>query len=868
MKSVVILGQGSREHAIQEKLCHHQVELLSSEEEINMRSRVDLVVVGSEKYLVEGIADTSKFPVFGPSQAAARIEGSKIFSKNFMKDNQIPTSNFFVPESKSSLISFFRKSNPSDNTVNSPCKYVIKRDGLFSGKGVYLPNNIEEFESLVQDLDGKILVEERLMGTEVSVMGFCNGKDITLFPQIQDYKRLSSEHGSPNTGGMGSIGPVNVLTESEVQDVKNHMLKVVTGLNFKGVLYAGLMKTSTGVFFLEFNCRMGDPETQVGLGLLDTDLYQIMTDCIEGNKIDYIKWKDKSCACVVLSHSDYPKKKLEKPIRVSFGDLDRSVSVYLSNPNISLGSIKTYGGRVASVVSVSDSISESLENIYNNIYKIHYPGRYFRTDIGLKYMISQNEKKRKLKIGILSSSRGTSIQKLLQMSDISVELIVCDRETEIIDKAKKYKIPYFCFLFEKSKEEYFHKLSNIFETFDLDFIFCVGFKRIIPNSFCKKFEGRLLNIHPSLLPEYKGLFNESIHKKVLDDKVSHSGCTLHYVTGEVDAGRMALQSQYRLRERETLSSLKTEIQKLESDCIVNFLKIQQSVTIDYKKSGVNIDEGDEFVNEIRDEFIGSFCALYPIGDNYFGASTDGVGTKLELANKYGMLENIGFDLVGMCVNDLIVRGIRPKFFLDYIAMDQIDKSKLSTIVGSIKEACSVAECKLIGGETAEMPGVYRSGCLDLAGFSVGTLDGELYPKMEKIKSGMKIYGIPSNGIHSNGFSLVRKLLKYENYNIETLLRPTKIYMECFEIMESFEDSLLGMAHITGGGLVDNIKRILPEDLELEINIDIEDEFEWLMRRSGLKYDQMIRTFNCGYGIALIFDETYSGDEYDLIGRVI
>ena len=222
----------------------------------------------------------------------------------------------------------------------------------------------------------------------------------------------------------------------------------------------------------------------------------------------------------------------------------------------------------------------------------------------------------------------------------------------------------------------------------------------------------------------------------------------------------------------------------------------------------------------------------------------------------------------MCVNDLNVRGIRRKFFLDYIAMDQIDKSKLSTIVGSIKEACSVAECKLIGGETAEMPGVYRSGCLDLAGFSVGTLDGELYPKMEKIKSGMKIYGIPSNGIHSNGFSLVRKLLKYENYNIETLLRPTKIYMECFEIMESFGDSLLGMANITGGGLVDNIKRILPEGLELEINIDIEDEFEWLMRRSGLKYDQMIRTFNCGYGIALIFDETYSGDEYDLIGRVV
>ena len=133
---------------------------------------------------------------------------------------------------------------------------------------------------------------------------------------------------------------------------------------------------------------------------------------------------------------------------------------------------------------------------------------------------------------------------------------------------------------------------------------------------------------------------------------------------------------------------------------------------------------------------------------------------------------------------------------------------------------------------------------------------------------MKIYGIPSNGIHSNGYSLVRKLLKYDDYDINELLKPTKIYMECFEIMESFGDSLLGMAHITGGGLVDNIQRILPDDMETEISVDIEDEFKWLMEKSGLKYDQMIRTFNCGYGVALIFDESYSGDEYDLIGRVV
>jgi len=201
-------------------------------------------------------------------------------------------------------------------------------------------------------------------------------------------------------------------------------------------------------------------------------------------------------------------------------------------------------------------------------------------------------------------------------------------------------------------------------------------------------------------------------------------------------------------------------------------------------------------------------------------------------------------------------------------MDKIDNDKLMTIVESIKRACSTAGCKLIGGETAEMPGVYRSGCLDLAGFSVGTLEGDLYPKVDRIKFGMKIYGIQSNGIHSNGFSLVRKLLKYDNYDVQTLLKPTKIYTECFEIMEKYKDSLLGMAHITGGGLVDNILRILPSGLDVEIKVPLEDEFFWLSEKSGLDYQQMIRTFNCGYGIALIFDDSYTGDDYDVIGRVV
>lgn len=872
MKNIIIIGNGSREHIIKEKLSEHNVDMITNPEEINKRKKVDLVVVGSEKYLTQGIADTSQFPVFGPSKKASKIEGSKIFSKNFMELYQIPTPRFFIPSSKEQLLNYFICSDTRDGKIRSPCQYVIKRDGLFAGKGVYLPKGMVELEQILENIDGKFLVEERLAGTEVSVMGFCNGKDISLFPQICDYKRLSEDSNSPNTGGMGAVGPVEILTPEELEKVRQHMLKVVTKLNFVGVLYAGLMKTEKGVCFLEFNCRMGDPETQVGLNLLESDLYQIMTDCIQNKDIDYIKWSDKCCACVVLSHISYPAKKLKEPIPITFGDLDKNISVYFASPVIEDSKpIRTYGGRIASVVSVTDSIYESLEIIYNNIHKIRYPGRYYRTDIGLNYLLSRSTTKRKLKIGIISSSRGTSIQKLLKDKEklnVSVEVIVANKKTEIYEKAMKYDIPYMYLPISKDKKQYFGKMANILETYDLDFIFAVGYSSIFPPEFCQKFQGKLLNIHPSLLPNYRGYFNLDLHKKVMEDKNIYSGCTLHYVSEKVDAGNIALQRQYKLKEGETLDNLKNEIQKLEADTIINFIKIQQSLPISYNKSGVNIEKGDEFVNEIRDEFIGSFCGIYPIGDKYFGASTDGVGTKIELANQHNMLENIGFDLVGMCVNDLIVRGIKPEFFLDYIAMDKIDNTKLLTMVNSIKRACSVAGCKLIGGETAEMPGVYRYGCLDLAGFSVGTLNGELYPKTERIKPGLKIYGITSNGIHSNGYSLVRKLLKYDDYDIETLLKPTKIYMECFEIMEKYKDSLLGMAHITGGGLTDNIKRILPEELDLEIEVSLEGEFKWLSEKSGLNYHQMLRTFNCGYGIALIFDDSYTGDDYDVIGKVL
>lgn len=859
MPSVIIIGKGAREYAIKDKLENHNVFMIETKQELKAIINyvdINLIIIGPEKYLVEGLVDELVIPTFGPSKKAARIEGSKIYAKNFMKEHNIPTADFQIFETSKDVINFFKYID---------CKnYVIKEDGLAGGKGVYLPENNSQIMNICKHLKGEIIVEEKLYGQEVSVMAFCNGHDLELMPQIKDYKRLGDNNEGKNTGGMGAIGPVNILDDIELKQLKEHMLKVVKVLNFKGVLYAGIMKTISGFYILEFNCRFGDPETQIALNLLDDDLYSILNQTITGQDLN-IKWHDRYCANVVLSHIDYPDKKLKTSVEVNYSNLDNSVKLYWANPINYDDNFYTHGGRVASLVSSANSLYTCLTNIYNNICKINYEGRYYRRDIGLDYLLSHTNN-RKLKIGIISSSKGSSIVKLLAENN-NVEIIISNKLTSILDKAREKNIAHM-YLPMRDKKEYYSKLANILMSFDLDLIFAVGYMHIFPSEFCKTFENKLFNIHPSLLPDHKGLCGDKVHQAVLEREDCFSGCTLHHISPGVDEGRIVLQKQCRVSSDEDIASLKNKIQLLEAQTIIDFIKIQENNIITYKDSGVDINKGDDFVSKIKDENIGSFCAIYKIGDTCLGASTDGVGTKLELANQYNKLENIGFDLVAMCVNDLIVRGIKPKFFLDYMAMNQINQSKLLTIITSIKSACREAGCLLLGGETAEMPGLYRDQCLDLAGFSVGVLDNQLYPKTEQIEKGCRIYGLKSNGLHSNGYSLVRKLLKYHTYDIDQLLKPTKIYMECFDIIDKYQDNLLALAHITGGGLVDNIVRVIPNYLKLDIKVEIKNEFKWIQNKSGLKYQEMIRTFNCGYGIALIFKKDFNISAFDCIGEVV
>jgi phosphoribosylformylglycinamidine cyclo-ligase len=235
--------------------------------------------------------------------------------------------------------------------------------------------------------------------------------------------------------------------------------------------------------------------------------------------------------------------------------------------------------------------------------------------------------------------------------------------------------------------------------------------------------------------------------------------------------------------------------------------------------------------------------------------TDGVGTKIDLANKFKKFDTIGIDLVAMCVNDLIVQGAKPLFFLDYIAVGKLNLNKTKKILDGIFKGCKISECKLIGGETAEMPGIYAKDKFDLAGFSVGIVSKKKILDKKNVKDEDIVLAIPSSGIHSNGYSLVRSLIKKTKLTKilkKEILKPTKIYTK--EILRLTDKNLINAAaHITGGGLIENLLRSVPNNLTLNINlskIKTTKIFKWL-KSQNISDEEMLKTFNCGIGFCII-----------------
>ena len=305
---------------------------------------------------------------------------------------------------------------------------------------------------------------------------------------------------------------------------------------------------------------------------------------------------------------------------------------------------------------------------------------------------------------------------------------------------------------------------------------------------------------------------------------------------------------------------------------------QQNTGLSYKDAGVDIDAGDALIERIKPyakktmregvlNGLGGFGALFEISKKYQNpvlvSGTDGVGTKLKLAFEWGFHDTVGIDLVAMSVNDILVQGAEPLFFLDYFACGKLDIDTAADVIKGIAQGCEQSNCALIGGETAEMPTMYPDGEYDLAGFAVGAVEKDKIINGSTITAGDVILGLASNGVHSNGFSLVRKVLEVSkadlNMNMggvtlqQAISAPTRIYVK--PILATLEQiDIKGMAHITGGGLTENVPRVLPEGLQAVIHSNSWTRsplFQWLQQAGNISDDEMHRVFNCGIGMVVI-----------------
>ncbi|MFQ6002531.1 MAG: phosphoribosylamine--glycine ligase [Candidatus Zixiibacteriota bacterium] len=417
---ILVVGSGGREHALVWKL--HSSSLvekiyaapgnagisklaecveMASENLVGLadfaeRNLIDLTVVGPELPLTLGIVDEFEkrnLRIFGPTKMAAMIEGSKVFAKEFMKKYHIPTASFKIFEKPDKAVDFVRSSD---------MPLVIKADGLAAGKGAFIIEDVNSGISAVQnimvekifkDAGNKVVIEDFLEGEEATILAFTDGKTIFPMPSSRDHKKIYDGDRGPNTGGMGAYAPTPIVDHRMTKRIYDEILEpTIVGLEregriFKGILYAGLMLTERGPKVMEFNCRFGDPETQVILPLLKSDLAEIFMSIVEGDlSFEEVEWKDDFAVCVILASAGYPGK-YEKGKQI-FG-LDKvehaeDVLIFHAGTKRERGRLVTNGGRVLGVTAVDKNVEKAIHKAYDTVEKIRFDGVQFRRDIGYR----------------------------------------------------------------------------------------------------------------------------------------------------------------------------------------------------------------------------------------------------------------------------------------------------------------------------------------------------------------------------------------------------------------------------------------------------------------------------------------------------
>lgn len=415
---VAVIGGGGREHALAVTLAKSPsveklyalpgsdamaavaqcvpvgVEDLSGIAAFCEKEGVDLVVVGPEVPLTEGLADVCQakgIAVFGPNKAAAQMEGSKVFAKNLMKKYNVPTAAY---------ASFTDGAAAKDYITAQGAPIVVKADGLAAGKGVVVAQTVDEalaaVDAIMEDRifgesGGRIVIEECIVGEEASLLAFVDGKTIVPMISAQDHKRIFDGDKGPNTGGMGAYAPAPVMTPELTRTVYDTILVPVVkglaaeGITYQGCLYAGLMITADGPKVVEFNCRFGDPETQAVLPLLDGDLAQIMLACAKGTlTADMVHWKQASACCVIMASKGYPESSHKGDVISGLDSVAPDVQVFHSGTKVVDGQYVTNGGRVLGVTALGATLQEAIDQAYANVRRISFDGQQVRQDIGAK----------------------------------------------------------------------------------------------------------------------------------------------------------------------------------------------------------------------------------------------------------------------------------------------------------------------------------------------------------------------------------------------------------------------------------------------------------------------------------------------------
>lgn len=836
--------------------------------------RIDFAIIGPENPLVEGLVDTlekSGIRCIGPRKILASLEGSKSYTRHLLEKYGLrkynPVWREFSPkkvstkeseshscyspvqtglgfeELKKNKFSQIEKNVRDfmmflgDDGLGGEC--VIKSDGLKGGKGVKvqgdhfktIDDGIEWCENLYTAKEA-FVIEEKLLGQEFSLISFCDGKNIRHSPPVRDYKRVFNSDKGPNCGGMGSITDLDFLEERDIEKAQRINKSVMKALRYdKGVEYVGFLYGSfikiddtSEIKVIEYNVRLGDPEAINILELMETDFVDVCMAMLNGSldELD-IKFSNEPSKCVYFVPKGYPVKP-QRNVDIDMSFLDEVCGGELDIHFVIAGMKQDV---VESDVAFGMSPDVDVEVAYFHNYN----------GIAIKNVKTTSKQEENGDVIIDMSSLSVSVSEEEHASTSRPTSRTTSRPTST------------------PKNSDINTKSNV--------VLKTTGSRAFAIIAVGKDEIRLLDDWLESLDE--------------SDRLKD---TLYFRTdiGYFESSEKGKEEMYSVNEYDANSQ------------------------ISYKDAGVDIDEGNLAVSNIQEYVRSTYTPLVVDNPGGFGgmmkisnssgpilvASTDSVGSKSEFVKAFSkksvfeIYESLGHDIVNHCVNDVLVQSVhtQPLYFLDYFATNRLDRKVFEPFVKGASAACKNAGCVLIGGETAEIPAIYKEGAVDLVGSITGVIESAhsiLKPK-KTIRPGNMVLALPSVSPHTNGYSLLKKLVERaikigdKSYleHVEDWCKPHKSYMQDVRDLNKYLNThnmyhttskitIQGLCHITGGGLVDNPIRILPEDCKIEW---FEDTFEkyvsdhvpwmkWIASRTSP--EEFRRVFNCGIGMLVVLD---------------